>query len=95
MTSRSRTNRGLTKREAYCEALPDRLIDACREETFSGEDAESRKNVHDNVKGLARLGMGSYRKWLMKYGREWVLTSFGFDFASPEELDISLRVRGY
>jgi len=85
----------MTKHEKYCEALLDRLIDACRGEVFSDEDAEARKNVHDNVKGLARLGMGSYRKWLMKYGREWVTTTFGSDFSSPEHLDLILATRGY
>ena len=74
----------MTKHAEYYEAPLDRLIDACRDVVFSDEDAEARKNVHDNVKGRARLGMGSYRKWLLKYGREWVTITFGSDFSSPE-----------
>jgi len=96
MTSRSRTNRGLAERdEAYCEALLDRLLDACRDVIFPEEDSETRKNAHDNMKGWARIGPGSYKDFLMEYGRRWAAKELASDFASPEELDLRLSSLGY
>ena len=85
----------MTELAKDCEQLLDRLVDACRDAVFPGEGVSARKNVHDNAKGLAALGYGSYRKFLMKYGRRWARKTLTEDFASPEHLDLILASRGY
>ena len=85
----------MTEREKYRERLLDRLIDACRDTAFPGEGVSARKNAHDNAKGLAALGYGSYRKFLMKHGRKWAGQALAEDFTSPEHLDLILASRGY
>ena len=85
----------MTEQEEYCEQLLDRLVDACRDTAFPGEGVSARKNAHDNAKGLAALGYGSYRKFLLNHGRSCAAPTPAAEFARPEHLALILASRGY